>query len=160
PLDAAVAFVKAMKNLYGWASPVPTPGFFGDRPPSYLSVKVGKNKEDVVQCPIGSFQLPGVKSNIQTGIYGLSFVIHGTVRQKEKALILELATETRRIVEEESIYKGKAIRINVDDDGNFTTAVPPEYIDTSKVGEEDLVFNSEIADQIATNILVPVKHTA
>jgi len=32
PHDAAVAFVKAMCNLYGWASPVTPPGFFSSPP--------------------------------------------------------------------------------------------------------------------------------
>lgn len=162
PLDAAVAFVKAMQRLYGWASPVPVPGFFGPKPPSYTGIKVGKGRADIVQCPFGGFMLPGVSKMIQTGIYngGQNFVIHGVVLQKEKQIILELATETRRIVEAESIYKGKAVRISVDEEGNFTTANPPEFMDTDKVGEEDLVFNSETQDQINTNILVPIKNTA
>ena len=162
PLDAAVAFVKAMQRLYGWASPVPVPGFFGPKPPSYLGVKVGKNREDVVQCPMGGFMLPGVSNMIQTGIYhgGIHFIIHGEVRQAERKIILELATETRRIVEAESIYKGKAVRLLVDDEGNFDMAIPPEYIDTSSVSEENLVFNTDITSQINTNILVPIKHTA
>lgn len=162
PLDAAVAFVKAMQRLYGWASPVATPGFFGPKPPQYLGVKVGKNKEDVVQCPIGSFMLPGISNRIETGIYGggTTFIIHGVVLQKEKKIILELATETRRIVEAESIYRGKAIRLNVDDNGDFTMNNPPEYIDTSSVSEGSLVFSDEIMSQINTNILVPIKYTA
>jgi hypothetical protein len=166
PLDAAVAFVKAMQRLYGWASPVATPGFFGDKPPSYMGVKVGKRKADVVQCPLGSFMLPGVSRRIETGIYPLDnkgnqvFIIHGIVLQKEKEIILELATATREIVEAESIYKGKAVRIQVGEEGEFTTAKPPEFMDTDKVGEADLVFNQETQDQINTNILVPIKHTA
>lgn len=165
PLDAAVAFVKAMQRLYGWASPVATPGFFGPKPPSYIGVKVGKNKEDIVQCPLGSFMLPGVSKRIETGIYPMgknnaqTFVIHGVVLQREKQVILELATETRRIVESESIYRGKAVRVTVDEDDEFTTDNPPEFMDTSVVGEASLVFNEEITDQINTNILVPIKHT-
>src|SRR5271155_4184166 len=57
PFDAAVAFVKAMQRLYGWASPVATPNFWGPKPPSYIGVKVGKNREDIIQCPMGSFLL-------------------------------------------------------------------------------------------------------
>ena len=165
PLDAAVAFVKAMQRLYGWASPVATPGFFGPKPPSYIGVKVGKNKEDVVQCPMGSFMLPGVSRRIETGIYPQSktsqvFIIHGVVLQKEKKIILELATETRRIVEAESIYRGKAVRVTLDEDDAFTTNNPPEFMDTSAVSEASLVFNDDITSQINTNILVPIKHTA
>jgi ATPase family associated with various cellular activities (AAA) len=162
PLDAAVAFVKAMQRLYGWASPVAVPGFFGPKPPSYLGVKVGKNKEDIVQCPIGGFMLPGVSKTIETGIYsgGRQFIIHGVVLQKEKGIILELATETRRIVEAESIYRGKAVRLQVDENGDFDISNPPEFMDTSGVTEQSLVFSDDITSQINTNILVPIKHTA
>jgi len=161
PLDAAVAFVKAMQRLYGWASPVATPGFFGSQPPAYIGVKVGKNKEDVIQCPVGSFILPGVSRPIETGIYnnGTVFVIHGVVLQKEKQVILELATETRRIVEAESIYKGKAVRITLNNHDEFSVQTPPEFMDTSSVDESSLVFNDDITSQINTNILVPIKHT-
>jgi ATPase family associated with various cellular activities (AAA) len=162
PLDAAVAFVKAMQRLYGWASPVAIPGFFGPKPPSYMGIKVGKNKEDVVQCPIGGFMLPGVSQPVQTGIYngGKTFVIHGTILQRDKQIVLELANETRRIVEAESIYKAKAVRIIVDDEGNFSMANPPEFMDTSAVSEGSLVFSDDIMSQINTNILVPIKDTA
>jgi len=159
PLDAAVAFVKAMQRLYGWASPVATPGFFGPKPPSYIGVKVGKNKEDIVQCPLGSFMLPGVTRRIETNIFGTVFVIFGVVLQKEKQVILDLATETRKIVEAESIYRGKAVRITLNDNDQFSTDTPPEFMDTSSVGEDSLVFNEDITSQINTNILVPIKHT-
>jgi len=165
PLDAAVAFVKAMTKLYGWASPAVevVQGMMGpqERPPVYRPVKVGKNKEDVIQVPLGAFRLPGVSNMIKTVIdhtdKGLCFIIHAKVKQKEKAILIELATETRRIVEEESIYRGKAIRIRVDDNGELDINNPPEFLDTDSVGEEDVLFSQTIRDQIRDNILVPIK---
>jgi AAA+ superfamily predicted ATPase len=165
PHDAAVAFLKAMIKIYGWASPVPTPGWFGDRPPQFLSVKVGKGHGDVMQCPIGSFKLPNVEDTISTLIgqtdrksERLSFIIHAEVKQKFRHILLELATECRRIVKEESIYRGKAIILNVDEDGILDMNIPPDFMDTSAVGEESLIFNADIQAQIETNILVPIKN--
>lgn len=167
PHDAAVAFVKAMVKIYGWASPVPTPGWFGDTPPLFLSVKVGKERGDVVQCPIGSFKLPNVEDTISTMITQtnrhspkLSFIIHAEVKQKFRHILLELATECRRIVQEESIYRGKAILLKVDEKGNLDMNVPPDFMDTSAVSEESLIFNADIQSQIETNILVPIKKQA
>lgn len=166
PLDAAVAFVKAMTNLYGWSSPVPTPGFFGPTPPQMISVKVGVRDEDVVQCPLGSFKLPGVDNKVGTAFTaapkgnGQVFVIHGIFRKKDKHLILELANETRRIVKEESIYRGKAIRLGVDEGGVLDMNNPPDFMDVSDISENDLIFSDTIREQINTNILVPMKHTA
>lgn len=165
PLDALVAFVRAMTNLYGWASPVSTPSFFGPQPPHILSVKTGVRDEDVVQCPFGSFQLPGIDEKIQVTFTGAPkgngqvLVIYGEIKQKDKHLVLELATETRRIVKAESIYKGRSIRLGVNDDGELEQGNPPEFMDVSEIGEDDLIFNDNIRHQINTNILVPIKHT-
>src|SRR5882724_11542326 len=167
PLDALVAFVKAMTKLYGWASPVSTPDFFGPQPPHIFSVKTGHRDEDVVQCPFGAFKLPGVDENIHVtmtsspkGDGSQVLVIYGQIKQKDEHMVLELATETRRIVREESIYKGKAIQLTVNEDGILVLDNPPVFMDTSKVSEGDLIFNENTAHQIDTNILVPMKHTA
>jgi len=165
PLDGLVAFVKAIKLLHGWANPVSTSDMFGPQPPHILSVKTGHRDEDVVQCPYGSFQLPGVEEKIQASFTGAPkgngqvLVIHGTIKQKDKHLVLEIATEARRIVKAESIYKGKAVRIGVDEDGLLEQGNPPEFMDVSEIGESDLIFNDNIKHQIDTNILVPIKYT-
>jgi len=168
PLDAAVAFVKAMQSLYGWASPVPTPGFFGPKPPQMLSIKTGHRREDVVQCPIGGFKLPGVDRAVETLIWNQSdkhgrheqvFLIHGKFKKKERHILLELANEARRIVREQSIYRGKAIRLSVSDDGILNTSYPPEFMDVSDTAEDALIFDEDIQAMIDTNILVPIKHT-
>src|SRR5882724_1353283 len=167
PLDALVAFVKAMTKLYGWASPVSTPSFFGPQPPHILSVKTGHRDEDVVQCPFGAFKLPGVDERINVTMAGSSkgdgsqaLVIYGEIKQKDKHMVLELATETRRIVREQSIYKSKAIQLAVNDEGVLDISNPPVFMDTSKVSESDLIFNEHTTNQIDTNILVPIKKTA
>ena len=165
PLDAAVAFVKAMTKLYGWASPVATPGFFGPTPPTMISVKTGSADTDVIQCPMGRFRLPGIDAPVNTiiGDHGPKgstvFLIHGEIKKKDRHLLLELATETRRIVKEESIYRGKAIRLGVDDFGNLDMESPPTYMDVSDTNESSLIFDKDIQAQIETSILVPIKHT-
>lgn len=166
PLDGLVAFIRAMTNLYGWASPVSTPSFFGPQPPHMISVKTGHRDEDVVQCPFGAFKLPGVDEKVSTTFtghpkgMGQVLVIYGEVKKKDKYLLLELATETRRLVKEQSIYRGKAIRLGVDEEGNLGMDNPPEFIDTSMVTEDSLIFSEAIKNQIETNILTPMKQTA
>lgn len=162
PHDAAVAFVKAMTKLYGWASPQSTPGFFGDNPPIMLTVKVGVNDDDVVQCPMGQFVLPGVEAPINTIIHnfgngkGPMFVVHGMVQKKDRHVILELVTEARRIVKEESIYLGKSIRLGVDDDGDLDMDDPPTFFDASNT--DDVILDDDIMSQVETSILVPIRH--
>ena len=165
PYDGVVAFVKAMQKLYGWASPIPTPGFFGPKPPQMLSVKTGWRNEDVLQCPFGSFKLPGVNNPVQTSFTtddeGRNcLVIHGTFQKRERHILLELATETRRIVAAESIYRGKAIRLKVDDGGDLLLNSAPEFLNVEDTSEADLIFDHNIQAQIDTSILVPIKHTS
>lgn len=164
PLDAAVAFVKAMTKLYGWASPQTVMTMFGPKPPTMISVKTGYKDEDVVQCPMGQFKLPGINEAVNTTIDmhegKVVFIIHGIFRKKDRHILLELATETRRIVKAESIYRGKAIRLGVDDDGDLQTNNPPQFMNVSDTSEANLIFDRDIQAQIDTSILVPIKHTA
>ncbi len=166
PLDAAVAFVKAMTNLYGWASPATTiqKTMFGSRktPPMMISVKTGHRDEDVVQCPFGAFNIPGVDDMIYTTVdmdnkRRQVFIIHAEIKKKDKHLLLELANETRRIVREESIYKGKAIRLAVDSNGGLDFNDPPAFLNVSV--KEELIFDTDIEAQIYTNLLVPIRET-
>ena len=164
PLDAAVAFVKAMTKLYGWASPQTVMTFFGPKPPSMISVKTGHRDEDVIQCPFGAFKLPGIDEVVHTLIDDvdnnkIAFIIRAQVKKKDKHLLLELATETRRIVRDESIYRGKAIRLGVDYNGSLDINNPPQFMMVSDTAEESLIFDRDIQAQIDTSILVPIKHT-
>lgn len=166
PLDGAVAFVKAMTKLYGWASPATQiqKSMFGTRrvPPTMMSVKTGHRDEDVVQCPLGAFNLPGVDNLVNTTIDRDSgrqvFIIYAEIKKKDKHLLLELANETRRIVREESIYRGKAIRLGVDGDGELDMNDPPQFLNVET--KEELIFDGDIEAQIDTNILVPIRETA
>jgi hypothetical protein len=164
PLDAAVAFVKAMTKLYGWASPQTVMTMFGPKPPTMISVKTGKGIDDVIQCPMGQFKLPGVDQPVNTQISSgpkgtPCFVVHCVARKRDKHTLLELATETRRILKAESIYRGKAIRLGVDENGVLDQSSPPEFMDVSDTTESDLIFDADIQSMIETNILVPIKNT-
>ncbi len=164
PHDAAVAFVKAMNKLYGFASPQTRMTMFGPQPPQMLSIKVGPGLKDVVQCPLGKFKLPGVDEGVTTAFSTDDkqrpiFVVLAEVPKKKRHLLIELAEETRRIVKAESIYLGKAIRLGVNDDGDLNLNDPPDFLDVSDTTEADLLFDNNIWEQIHTNILVPMKDT-
>jgi hypothetical protein len=165
PHDAAVAFTRAMAELYGWSSPQTVMTFFGPKPPQMISVKTGFRDEDVVQCPMGAFLLPGVDEQIHTVIHdfedgkGPQFICHANIKKKDRHTLLELATKTRDILRRESIYRGKPIRLRVDDCGDLETANPPEFLDVTEMTEESLVFDADLWDQIITNLLVPLRET-
>ena len=131
PFDGAYAFMKALAALYGWATPVPTPGFFGDTPPRTLSLEVGYG--ETTQIIWGDFAIPGIEGVLTTGVWKddsgmVYFNIRGEVKKKHMPDVQKVADLTREIVKEFSIYRGKAIRLEVGKDGAFgfqqTTKIP------------------------------------
>lgn len=160
PTDAAVAMVRAMNKLYGFNSPQTRNTMFGPVPPQMLSVKVGFMPDEVVQVPMGDFKLPGVDQTITTYVNDRNqFCIRGVIKKKDKHIILELVVEAKKFLKEQSIYRGRAIRLLVDDDGNLMTNRPPEFMDVRDTTVANLIFDGNVQDAINTNLLTPVMHT-
>jgi transitional endoplasmic reticulum ATPase len=161
PFDGAIAFMKAMKQQYGWASAVPTPGFWGDTPPTTVSVPVGH--DSTAQVIWGSFEVPGIEGRLETGMTGKEgrpvFVIKGEIKKKNQAAIGALAELTRKYAREQSIYRGKAVRITTDEDGDLQGNEAPKFLDVTKVNFNELTFSEEVMTQIQTNLFTPIQHT-
>ncbi len=166
PMDGAVAFMKAVQRKFGWASPVPTPGFFGPKPPKMVGVKTGPGLNDTIQVLWGDFLIPGVSKPITTAAYPphegkpATFVVHGEVKRMEAHIVKELADLTRQIVKAESIYKGKAIRLRVNEDGDLIHSSAPDFIATDHIAQGDLVLNDGEGDQVEVSLWTPIRHTA
>lgn len=163
PMDGAVAFHKAMKAIYGWSSPVPIPTFFGPKPPEMRSIKIGPADDDVIQVPWGRFVLPNVEGWVHTDSEydGTKWVfqIVAQVRKKDAYIIRELADKARAILKSESIYRGKAIRLRTDSDGDMNINLDPEFLATNYVNPGELVLNPGEGEQIETSIWTPIRHT-
>lgn len=160
PLEGLVAFVQAMRDIYGWANPVPTPGFFGPTPPHMISVEV--DLDEYVQVPWGSFNLPDVENNILTAVGEKNgqpiLQIHGKVRKKELAVLQELAKRTREILRESSIYRGKAIHLRTEGTNNdgLELSSQPTFLDLRGADPKAIILNHDVAEQILTNIYAPI----
>lgn len=164
PFDAAYAFNKAMANLYGWNNSVPSPGFFGTKnPPMMIGIETGLG--ETVQIPWGRFQLPNVEGFLHTYIDCvdglLCLHLSGEVKQKNKAEVAALVAETRRVLTAESIYKGKAIRINFphQDPEDFDINDAPRFLDLSKVNRDELIFPQDTYSLVDSSLFTPVLHT-
>lgn len=164
PLDGAVAFTMALKLKYGWANSVPVPGFFGPEPPQMLTVEIGPGPNDQIQVPWGGFRVPGIENIVQThvkrGEFGPEFVISSKLRKKESYLLKEIANLTRKIVKENSIYRGKAIRMRTTDAGQIDVNYPPKFIETAHIDPDGLILSEEVATAVETNIFTLIKRTA
>lgn len=161
PWDGAVAFMQALKEIYGWASPVPTPGFFGNSPPQTVSIDTAFGETALIFW--GLFKVPGLEDTILgTGINEirkqLRFQITGKTKRKNLEAVHHIAELTRQIVRRNSIYKGKAIRL-VMEHGSLDMQNPPLFMDLRKVDESQLIFSDELMEQVETNLFTPIRHT-
>jgi hypothetical protein len=159
PWDAAVATFLALQDIYGVILPKTVMTWFGPRNPTFLTVKTGPGEDDVVQVPVGVFQLPGMKAPINVGIHSGGVAIYGKVNKKDRARLVEIASLARKKVVTSSVYKGKAISLKVDEDGDLDMSNQPDFYDVSDVKETDAIYNRATEAIIRTSILAPIKHT-
>lgn len=162
PFDGAYAFMNAMKQLFGWATPIPTPGFFGPRPPATISLEIAYGV--TTQIIWGDFAIPGIEGKLTTGTWPddsgmVYFNIRGVVKKKHMSDVKRVADLTREIVAQASIYRGKAIRLDCDKNGNVDFNRQPKFLDLSRVNPEELTYSAEVMAQIKTNLFTPIEHT-
>jgi len=160
PWDSAVAIYKAMQELYGIVTASTKMTWFGPRNPQYLTVKTGIRKTDVIQVPIGQLELPNTVAKFELGIHHDFAYIVGKVNKADRARLVEIASRAREILAEESIYKGKAIKINVDEKtGQLSVADQPEFLDVERVLKTDMIHPALVAELINVNIFSPLENT-
>lgn len=165
PLDAALAFTRTLADKYGWTGLVPTPGFFGDNPPQFLSVPI--SHKEVVQVPWGRVTVPTIDSGgyLQTKI-GIKdnqpiLVLGASVKRKFQKEVQEIARLTRDRLRENSIYRGQPIRVKFPEPGEeFDIKQCPQFLDVSTVREEELIFNEETAVMVENTLFTPIETTA
>lgn len=161
PLEGAWALNQVLKAMFGYV--MQTQGFFGATS-TMVTLEVGHNKKE--QVVWGEFQVPGVSGKLHTGVQRkdgqLMFVITGTVLKKEQETIKKIADLTRDYVAANSLYKGKAVRINtVEDNGTYVVDFkqPPRFLDLSKVNENELTFSDDVHSLVQTNLFTPIEKT-
>lgn len=165
PADGAWALTNALSQKYGWTSLIPTPGFFGSSPPAMIGVPTDA-KGGTVQIPWGRIQIPKVEGFIDTSATIKDgrwvFVIAGQIKRKNEAEVKEIANLTRQFIKENSLYKGKAIKMN------FIEADPmsfnihqecPSFIDCEAIKEEELILNDNVLALLDQALLTPIKKT-
>jgi transitional endoplasmic reticulum ATPase len=137
--------------------------FFGPIAPDLITVKTGPGLGEEVQVPFGMFTLPGVENAIETKRKRLGdrmvLMIVGRVRKREAPVVRELANIARQLLTQNSIYKGKAIRLKVDSDGDLVQSEPPTFLQTAYINPDELVLNPDELEQVKAALWAPVENT-
>jgi SpoVK/Ycf46/Vps4 family AAA+-type ATPase len=159
PWDCLVAINRALKELYGvvLAETLRTP--FGDIRPTFVTVNTGPRPEEKIQVMANQLGLPNWDDPVWVELHPRGCRVYGTVRKIDRARLVEVANLARKIVQEESIYRGKAIELMVDDAGQLQLKVQPSFINLERVSESDAIHTRNTEALIQTNIYGPLKNT-
>ena len=163
PLDGAVAFQKAIASKYGWSEMVPIPGWWGSTPPTMVGIPVGPNEK--VQVPWGRLQIPGIEGWLQTGLVPEPtprFLLVGQVKKKYASTVKELVDLTEKFLREDSIYKGKAVKVSFswqrEGEDYDPTEHCPKFMSLGGVAEDDLIFGSEVQNALNIGLFNPIEY--
>lgn len=163
--EAAFALNAVLTEKFGWANSIPTPGFFGPKPPAMLEVPIGPGK--FISVPWGRFALPNIGEGgyLQSGVTEkddgrIVFQLTGKVKRLYQPVVNELVEDIKRYVRENSIYKGKAFRVRLyDDRGNRLPMPTPEFMELDLSVNRELVLPEKTAISVETNIFTPIRQT-
>jgi len=159
PYDGAAATERALRVVTGTTGiAVKIPGFFGDTPPSRVTVATGVN--EAISVPWGRIAVPLFDNNNQPGEayielqgsrdkeYGLIFHISGWAPKKYEPEVNGLFDLIQQELETYSIYKGKAIN----------GAEQPEFLDLSGVDPAKVIYSDDVMAQMDAHLWGVIEH--
>jgi transitional endoplasmic reticulum ATPase len=160
PYDGANAIDTVLTRMFGWSAATATPGFFGPTPPSLITIETGYNQNK--QVPWGSFSIPRVDGLLETGVSRkegrLVFKLSANVKRKDEATIKKIFDEVRAYLKENSIYKGKAIKMRfLNDSGQVLPMPEPKFMDTSAISEDMVIYSKKVQEQVSINLFTPIR---
>lgn len=160
--DAAYAMFQTMRDIYGWAHNVATPGFWGDEPPDTITVQAGLHRS--VQVPWGRFKVPGIGDGYlwtdTTETEGRAYLqINGRMRRKYEKEFDRIVQGTKTYLLEHSLYRGEAFRIRLRDANGGTLPLPaPKFLDINRSLKDELVFPKPVENSIHVSVFTPIRY--
>lgn len=162
PWDGAQAFALAVKDLFGWGIWQPQKMMWMKIPPTLRTIRTGPNPNDTMQVIWGEMFIPQLEAKVSTAVAvhegRYVFQIRGEIQKKNRHRIDTLVALARIYATERSIYKGKAIRLFVNERGQINNDKEPEFIKVDRSITEDLVFSDDVRAQLNTNLFAPIMY--
>lgn len=159
PWEGALAFKKALDQMFGSSAMVAERGMFGPTPPQMIAVQTGPDSKELV--PWGKFPFPLDPSSYLNTAWSnhegrIVFAIRGEVKRKWLATVERLADLTREMIRRESIYRAKALRINFEDG----STPQPTFMDLREAKADEMVYTRELTALMDSNIFTPLRHAS
>lgn len=168
--EGALALRKAMDRTFGVTLTQEKMTMMGPIKPAEVVVRTGPGVDDTVTVPWGQMIWPLTEAGIgqQSEEYletsysekngRMIFCLTGQIKRKWKDKFMELTKLMRAIIEQESIYRAKAVRISFTDSKGATLPMPvPEFMDLSKADLKSIVYSKATEDIIDTYIMTPLR---
>lgn len=163
--DGALGLRKALEEVLGYAlqEEIQIKTFFGTQKikPKIFHIPVSVTETTAV--PWGRFGLPGMEdAYIETGITQndegrVIFRMNSECKGKFEAQVKKIMERAHYYATHESIYKGKAILVDItDEDGETQDMVIPKFMDLTP---EPVIFSQGVQAAIDANILTHIRYT-
>lgn len=151
--DGCHALNLAIQRIFGTSgigTPIQT--FFGEIPPELKEIATGV--DTTAQVPSGQIEVPMIEGMVQTGgerhpEYGFLFKLAVKTKRKYRSHVEGLFKVVSEVLQEHSIYKGKAI------DGQEN----PEFLDVASLDEDKIVFSNDVMTDLDANVWSLLEHT-
>jgi hypothetical protein len=163
PIDVAHALQLAVMDLFGIRELRSTPGFFGDTPPTFITVPTDA-RGGVTEVFLGRFGVPGAEGFLETSRdFNDALWIRGKIRQKSLPVLKTLLKRTKELLVASSLYKGKAFRVGMElETEGFdqkVTMTNPEFMDVTSM-PADLMLNRDTWDLLTAGLWTPIERSA
>lgn len=160
PFDGAYALYRAVVQIFGFASISGDSGPSGDAPPDMVSIQLPDHS--YVKVPWGKIKFPGFddKSYVETAYEGekMEFIIKGQIKKKYDEVFTRVANKTKEILRDDSLYKGRAIKVNLSFISKKANPENPEFMDVSRVTDESILL-TDIVKQDYSSVLLRIERT-
>lgn len=160
PLDCAVAFSKAMQRTFGYVSSEDTQTFFGPRPPAFVNINISPT--ETITIPTGTMQVAGIDGEFNAIIHKTGFHLLTKIKRKHEQTVRDIIALTNKIVLEESIYRGKAIKVSFEwlrEERDFDPrADAPRFWELSQKLESELIYSEETMNAVNVSLFYPIEY--
>jgi len=168
PLDVAHAFWKVAQEQFGFVFQKTEMGMFGQKIlPSMVEFQTGPFTTE--QAPFGSIELPGITGKFIIELAGAAepvLEINAQIQQAFKKSVTQLLDLVEEYLEKKSIYRGRAIGVNLEWVELVRTGQrpfdpvndAPKFVDTSKTKLADLIFDKDVHDSLDIALFTPISH--
>lgn len=163
PLDGIVALSRALREVYGFTDLRDTVGRWGEKVTATL-YQVETSNGQLETAPIGRLAVPKWEGGYLEAklIAEPVLLLSGHVKRKYEAEVKQILRLTRKFLQENSIYKGQAISVDlsfIEKEMFDPTNDAPKFMDIKDVSPDMLILNDVTDFELRANIFTLIERS-